>query len=50
MEKSPGKHIDVVVANAGIGESDPEMFLPKANLGESSMSFLDSVVGSRLIS
>jgi NAD(P)-dependent dehydrogenase (short-subunit alcohol dehydrogenase family) len=34
MEKSPGKHLDVVVANAGIGESDPEMFLPQADLSE----------------
>jgi NAD(P)-dependent dehydrogenase (short-subunit alcohol dehydrogenase family) len=33
-EKSPGKHLDVVVANAGIGESDPEMFLPQADLSE----------------
>jgi NAD(P)-dependent dehydrogenase (short-subunit alcohol dehydrogenase family) len=32
-EKSPGKHLDVVV-NAGIGESDPEMFLPQADLSE----------------
>jgi len=34
MEKSPGKHLDVVVANAGIGESDAEMFLPQADLSE----------------
>ena len=35
IKRSPGKHIDVVVANAGIGESDSQMFLPEPSLGES---------------
>ena len=38
IERSPGKHIDVVVANAGIGESDSQMFLPEPSLGESECS------------
>jgi hypothetical protein len=38
IERSPGKHIDVVVANAGIGESDSQMFLPEPSLGESRSS------------
>jgi NAD(P)-dependent dehydrogenase (short-subunit alcohol dehydrogenase family) len=34
VEFSPGGHVDVVVANAGIGESDGAMFIPSPSLGE----------------